>query len=422
MRRFLVGALFIMLLVTAMAMTACGEQEETATTAAPTTAAPATTAPSEGTETTAGALKEDVLKIGAITSLTGDAAPSFKALYDSAGPSEDVFNEEGGLTIGDTHYTIDISVYDDQSTTSGALTAMNKLLGDGIKFMIPPMFVANNLAIASLAEENKIIRVKSLGVSADEVNAKNPYAFFSCCVVYSLEPFYEYVDTKHPDIKKVAVISPDDPVGEVFQTKLKGVYEERGIEIAYWEVFPMPTFDFYPILNKAIATNPDAIEILYGMPQMTSALINQARELGYKGPILGSVGPGDAAVTNSMLTPEYADNIIFADRTYAEFMSPRMKLVEEKVLAAGASFERDSFLLIDAISAMLAVMETAQSLDPDEFVAAVDSGACASFEGAYGLAHWNYLPEVYGNNHAAAAAATQIVKFVNGELEFELVE
>ena len=143
-KRFLLAGLLIVLMVVAMVAAACGT-EETTTTAPPattpattaTTAAPSsdTTAPAS-TDTTAAATKEDVLKFGAISSGTGDMAPAFKAMYDSVKPTEDLLNEMGGITIGDTHYTIEIVYYDDQSTTAGGVSAANKLIEDGVKYVV----------------------------------------------------------------------------------------------------------------------------------------------------------------------------------------------------------------------------------------------------------------------------------------------
>ena len=59
------------------------------------------------------------------------------------------------------------------------MTAINKLIGDGVKYLYAPMFMPNNLAIAQLCEENKIIRIKSFGAGNVEVNPQNPFMFFS---------------------------------------------------------------------------------------------------------------------------------------------------------------------------------------------------------------------------------------------------
>jgi branched-chain amino acid transport system substrate-binding protein len=425
-KRLLLAGLLILVLALAMMAVACGE-DETTTTAAPTetTAAPTetTAAPTETTtaptETTAAELKEEVLKIGAISSVTGDMATAFKAMYDAVEPTEQVLNEEGGVTIGDTHYTIDVIMYDDQSTTAGGLTAINKLLGDGVKYVVPPMFMPINLAIAQICEDNKIMRIKSFGSGAVETNPENPYMFFSCTGVAGINTFYDYALDKYRDVKKIAVITPDDPGAATYQELIKAEIAERGLELSYWEVYPQPSFDFYSILNKALATQPDAIECIFGIPPCTSAIINQSRELGFTGPIFGSCTLGDSGVMKAMITPEYAYDIIsYAPDVMSDQMTPRVQKLKEKVLAAGASFELDSLHLLDAISAILAAMEAAQSIDSTDVVAAIDNGTAEGFEGAYGPAVWGSYQSVYGNNHCAEHAS-MMTTFTPEGLQFE---
>lgn len=424
-KRLLLAGLLILVLAIAMVIVACGGgKDETTTTAAPTetTAAPTETT-GGSTDTTGAATKEDVLKIGAISSVTGDMATAFKAMYDSVGPTEELLNEEGGVTVGDTHYTIDLTMYDDQSTTAGGLTAINKLIGDGVKYVSPPMFMPVNLAIADLCEQNKLIRMKSYGAGSVEVNPDNPFMFFSCAGVSYLEPFWDHTLEMYPDIKRVAVITPDDPGGATYQEMCKAYLAKLGIEIVYWEVYPQPSFDFYSILNKALAAKPDAIEALYGIPPCSAALINQSRELGYTGLILGSCTLGDSHVINAMLTPEYAYDILSAaPDVLSDQMTPRVQKLKEKVQATGASFELDSLHLLDACSAIISAIEAAQSIDTEAVKNAIDSGVIKSFEGSYGESTWGSYQEIYGNNHCAEHQTMMSYWTKDAGLQFKWVE
>jgi len=281
------------------------------------------------------------------------------------------------------------------------------------------MFIPINLAIAPVCEENKIMRVKSAGAGAAETNPENPYMFFSFSALTLMKPFYDYALNKYPDIKTVAVISPDDPGAVTFEEVTKATYAAKNIEIVYWEVYPQPSFDFYSLLNKALAKKPDAIDIIFGIPPCTAAIVNQARELGYTGPILSPVIPGDANVVNAMLTPQYAYNFLASGPdVLSDKMTPRVQNLREKVLKAGASFELDSLHLLDACSAIKAAIETAQSIDPEKVVAAIDSGACKGFVGSYGSSTWGAYQDVFGNKHCGEPPA-MITTYNNGTLEFE---
>jgi len=282
------------------------------------------------------------------------------------------------------------------------------------------MFMPVNLAIAQLCEENKIFRIKSFGAGEVEVNPQNPLMFFSCAGIPGFMPYYDYALQKYPDIKKVAVISPDDPGAATYQAIVKQFYASKGIEICYWEVYPQPSFDFYAILNKALPTQPDAIDVIFGIPPCSAAIINQSRELGYNGPILAASAVGDANVVNAMISkPEYAHDILSqTPEVYSDKMTEPAKKLGEKIKASGASFELDSLHLYDAISAIIAAMKAANSIDVEKVAAAINDGTCKGFEGSYGPAVWGAAQSIYGNNHCAEHAGF-VTTYNNGALEFE---
>lgn len=410
-KRLLLAGIFVVLLAVMLTTAACGEETTTTTAAAPdTTAAPATdTTAAPATDTTAApssdttaapTTKTETLKMGVITSVTGVMAPGFKAIYDSVGPVQELINSKGGFTVGDTQYNIEIVAYDDQSSPEGAITAINKLIGDGVKYLYAPMFMPNNLAIAQLCEENKIIRVKSFGAGNIEVNPENPYMFFVNSGVENITPFYDYALQKYPNVKTVAIIAPDDPGGATYIELLKQAIKDHGLTEAYYELYPIPTEDYYPILNKALAAKPDAIDVVYGIPPWTSAIINQSRELGFTGPVFATCTGGDPNIVNAMLKPEYSYDILnAAPDVNSDKMLPIVKELGELVKAQGTSWEMDSLHLLDSFTILGQAMAGAGSIDTEKVVAYIDSGEMSSFDTIYGPGSWNSHPEVYGNDH-----------------------
>jgi len=131
---------------------------------------------------------------------------------------------------------------------------------------------------------------------------------------------------------------------------------------------------------------------------------------------------GDTNVINAMLTPEFAYDVRNAmPDVHSDGMTPRVQNLREKVQATGASFELDSLHLLDACSAIIEAIEAAQSVDPQDVIAAIDSGVAAGFEGSYGPAHWGAYPEVYGNKHCAEHQMAMST-FTPEGIEFEWVE
>ena len=354
--------------------------------------------------------------------MTGVMAPGFKAIYDSVKPVQQLINSKGGFRVGDTQYNIEIAAYDDQSTTEGAMAAINKLIGDGVKYLYAPMFMPNNLAIAQLCEENKIIRIKSFGAGNVEVNPKNPFMLFANSGVENITPFYDYALKKYPTVKKVAIIAPDDPGGSTYIELLKQAIKDHGLTEVYYELYPIGTEDYYPILNKALAAKPDAIDIVYGIPPWTSAIINQSRELGFKGPIFAPCCGGDANVVLAMLKPEYATDILSsAPDVNSDAMLPIVKELGVLVKAQGTNFEMDSLHLLDAFTILGQAMTGAGSVDTEKVLAYIDSGAMASFDTIYGPGSWGSHPEVYGNNHCGKKPLLMSA-YMNGKVTFEFVK
>ena len=157
-------------------------------------------------------------------------APGFKAIYDSVGPTQELLNSKGGITVGDTHYTIEIVAYDDQSTTDGAMTAINKLIEDGVKYLYAPMFMPNNLAIAQLCEENKIIRIKSFGAGNDRGQPRQPVHVLQQLGRGEHRALLRLRAAKYPNVKKVAIIAPDDPGGATYIELIKAAIAAHGLE------------------------------------------------------------------------------------------------------------------------------------------------------------------------------------------------
>ncbi len=125
------------------------------------------------------AAQTKTLKIGLISSVTGPMAPAFKSELDAATPAAELINQKGGITVNGQKYNIEIVTADDQSSPPGAVAAANKLLQDGIKFIISPMFVPNDMAIAPICEEAKILRVCPNRADPTTFGPPNKYSFNS---------------------------------------------------------------------------------------------------------------------------------------------------------------------------------------------------------------------------------------------------
>ena len=253
----------------------------------------------------------ETLKIGLITSITGPMAPAFKPQYDAAKPTEELMNQRGGVTVKGKRYDIKIIVEDDQSSPPGAVAAANKLIQDGVKFLIAPMFMVSDLAIAPITEEAKVFRMKPFGLGPEEVNPDIHYGFYSCSSLYNIEPSFDYLTKTYPKAKRIAIIMPDDPGAKTARDMNEKEIKKRGLELVFVEAFKIGTEDYYPILTKALEKKPDAIDLVVSIVPWSVGMINQSRELGFNGPVFSPGLFGDINLVNGMINKKYANDLFF---------------------------------------------------------------------------------------------------------------
>jgi len=319
-----------------------------------------------GKETTAQA---KTLKIGLIASLTGPMAPAFKDLADAAKPTADLMNQRGGITIKGQQYRIEIVTEDDQSSPPGAIAAVNKLIQDGIKFIIPPLFIPSNMAITPITEEAKVLCMKSMGAVRDQANPNLRYSFVSSTFVYNPPVGYDYLGKNYPKVKKIAMISPDDPVGTTYRELTEKEIRKHGLEIVFQEQFKIGSEDFYPILTKVLEKKPDAIDVVFSIEPWSAGIINQSRELGFTGPIYASCALlGDINILKGMLNPKYAYDLF---QMGPDVQSPKMtpivkdfRVLVEKQTKTPLNMSHTTVL--DAVYVLLQSIEKAQSFDTDK--------------------------------------------------------
>jgi branched-chain amino acid transport system substrate-binding protein len=348
------------------------------------------------------------LTIGMITSVTGGMAPGFKPMVDSAKPTEDLLNQRGGVTIKGQKYNIKIEVVDDQSSPTGAVIGAKKVIQDGIKFVVAPLFMPSNMAILPVFEQAKVFSVSPLCNDPTVFSGKFHYTFNAWSAAYSIPLMDKYFVGKYPNAKKIAILYPDDPGAKALHAIALQSAQKFGLQVVFDEAYALGTMDFSPIVTKALATKPDAINALFGIAPWAGGLINGARQLGFTGPIYAPSNFGDVNTINGMIKQrEYANDIINGG---PDVLSPTMPDMVKKLGAAmksrtGAFFESNVFAL-NALVAMIQVIEKAQSLDTDKVVAAMES--MTSYDLVYGKAVPGG-PETGGNQNILAPIPVSII-------------
>jgi branched-chain amino acid transport system substrate-binding protein len=358
-------------------------------------------------------------KFGLISSMTGMMAPPFKSLIDAAKPAGELMNKRGGITVKGEKYLIEVVPEDDQSSPPGAIAAINRLIQAGIKFIYAPQFIPNNIAIAPVAEEAKVLRIKGLGVGKEEVGPSLRYSFYASAQLYNVPVCYDYLKKNYPKVKKIAIISPDDPGAMTIRELTGKEIQKRGLEIVFQEAFKLGTEDFYPILTKALEKKPDAIDMVISIAPWSAGVINQSRELGFKGPIFANIF-ADMNILKGMINPKYAYDVFQAS---PDVLSPKMIPImkDYRILVeqhTKETFNLDHGLVIEALYPLLQGIEKAQSFNTDDVVATLEK--MTSIDTPYGRGRMGGQ-DLFGINHVIVRPFT-LSRLMKDKIEFEFIE
>jgi branched-chain amino acid transport system substrate-binding protein len=313
------------------------------------------------------------IKVGVITSMSGDLSAAFKAMADAVKPCQDLYNKSG-ITIDGQKYLFDITAYDDQSTAAGAVTATNKAVEDGSKFIIAPVYPVALRAVVPIADEAKVLAYSATQIDPSTFEKKYNYAFNNCATMFFMGSTHSYLTKTYPNVKKVAFIGPSDPGVDYIITLAKADWAKKGIQVTVDQKFTPDTQDFYPVLTKVLATNPDALEIPGGMPFWVAGTINAARDQGFKGPIFGTATPGGLRDIAALVKPGYADGFFCGAPDVEGTNMPQEvqdlnKLITEQ-LKHPINF--DNFQVIAGLSVTVQAIQKANSIDVNKVKATME--------------------------------------------------
>lgn len=367
------------------------------------------------------AAQTKTLKIGLISSVSGPMAPAFASELGAAKPAADLINQKGGLTVGGQKYNVEIVTGDDQSSPPGAVAAANKLLQDGVKFIISPMFVPNDMAIAPICEDAKILRVCPNRADPTTFGAPNKYSFNAEASTFNIPYFHDKLATLYPKAKKVAMVWPDDPGAKVYAELTIKDMKRRGLDLVFNEAYKIPTEDFYPLLTKALQQKPDMIQCLFAILPWAKGIIDQSRELGFTGPIVAAASFGDTNLLKGMIDPKSAYDICHAS---PDVNSPKMlpivkdfrKLVEAQTKE---KFNFDHVMTLQALMVITQGIEKAQSFETDKVLATLETAS--SIDSPYGKGRFAGK-EFVGQNRLMHRNIpfSRIMK--DGKVEFEFLQ
>ena len=253
---------------------------------------------------------QEVLKIGVVGPMTGPGAQWGLAAAGGVQIAAKEVNDKGGLKVGGKTYRVEVIPYDEQYKAAVAISAMQRLVNqDGVKFVFGPVSSAGTLAVMDIVKETRTLAFTG-AYSSKALDPANPYMFRVYCVSSDFaQPMVNWLKKNYSDVKRVAIVNPNDETGWDSDKLLSSTYTKSGYTVVAKELYERSVRDYQPVLTKILAERPDILELGTAPPASAGLIVRQARELGYKGRFIkiGGSGPRQIADEWSKLAhrPEF---------------------------------------------------------------------------------------------------------------------
>jgi branched-chain amino acid transport system substrate-binding protein len=363
---------------------------------------------------------EKELKIGALMGLSGPGSEVMAMCADGEKVGADWINNKGGLTIKGEKYLIKLIGEDMKMSPDGTVAATNKLVfSDKVKFLLGTPVAPFKFAAETITGPNKVIRMDMSSLGAhQELNANTPYTFTGISTVGTYDPAFDYFLQTYQQVKKVAVVAPEDPGAHEVNKDLRPRTTARGLTVVAEEYYPFGSTDFYPMWTKILTSQPDAILITVGFSTWNGSVLKQGRELGFKGPMLQIAYPGGEIseiqrVAGKDFTTDYV--VIGHALNKPEAMTPMMNEIAKAVKNKfRVELTTDHLLGFECLWYLVQAIEKAQSLDSTVVKNFFEK--MTKIETPYGVGTMGGL-KTFGINHVVVRPLS-LVRFMNGEPNF----
>jgi branched-chain amino acid transport system substrate-binding protein len=334
------------------------------------------------------------LKIGAIGVLSGAGTEWGQAVQRGTGLVVDAVNAAGGLKIGGKSYNPKIIMYDDQYTAQGGTTAATRLVNvDEVKFVIGPVGSPAVLGAINVTGPAKVV-VLSNGYSPKILTPESKYNFRIQITTNEFAPAVAaWLKKAHPQAKRVGILSPNDAVGQSVTPIQVKSYTEAGFEVAFEEKYDRGLADFSSLITRMMTRNVDIFDLDSNAPGDAGLMLKQARQLGYKGVIIQTGGPGIEEIIK--VAGPLSEGFLSYD-----IFDPKLPEVQDFLKAYKAKYEGPLLSLTpiyyNAMGILLDAMRQADSIDAEKVRAQLEK-----MDGTptlFGKLRWSGQ-ELYGIRH-----------------------
>lgn len=228
---------------------------------------------------------DDVIRLGAVVSLTGPRAEIASHVVNGYDLGVKRINEMGGVKVGNRAYRLEIVYADDQSSSTQAGRATEQLIRkEDIDFLLGPVSSSLVIETAAVAERFRIPLVQTGAASLRVYEQGYTYNFGILTMAdrylagaIDLAAERELREGRDPSDLKVAKAFLSDAFSKDIRTGVNERLKNWSMSVVVDEFLPDPVLDIRGVLDKVGDASPDLL-VLSGRAQGAQLLARQLAE------------------------------------------------------------------------------------------------------------------------------------------------
>lgn len=326
---------------------------------------------------------DPVLKVGVFVPLSGAAASwGLGAKWVGEQAAAEI-NGKGGIKADGKTYTVEVIAYENgYNSAEGGKAAQAMLNRDGVRFIIQGIGTAPVKALQSLSERTGALMMQ-IAWGKSVKGPQFPLTFTNSNTSYELfGPLFDIVKRRHPGIRTVALMNPNDATGQEVEEEAVKQYKARGFTVLASTWYERGTTEFQPIVTKLAQTKADVMDLSGAPPADSGTVYRELTVQGWKGVKVQSSGTGADAmvkVGGASVEDVYMGNA-------ADFGGPTATATQRKLNEGALKTLNEPVNILhmgawDALMAIKAGIEASNSIDPRKVAKTLPE---IVFESSYG--------------------------------------
>ena len=251
------------------------------------------------------AMAEETVKIAIAGPQTGPVAQYGDMEFAGAKVAVDQINAAGGVD----GKKLEAVLYDDACDPKQAVAVANKIVNDGIKFVIGHLCSDSSLAASDVYEDEGILMITPASTSPKVSDRGYELIMRTIGLDNDQGPTAARYIIDHVKPKTVAIIHDKKQYGEGIATSVRDELKKAGINVVSFEGITAGDKDFSAQIAKLKKDNVDFVYYGGYHPEL-GLILRQAAEKGLKAKFMGPEGVGNkdisaiagAAAENLMVT------------------------------------------------------------------------------------------------------------------------